>query len=184
MAPVPTQPRLADLDPEFIAAEACKRLIDHADVVFAGLTAEPFFKRSDITIHLMPFYSLAERLVRFAQTGEGAGPALLARFGAIFYGSAETPTIRPLGEADMFATIYLAAQARVDIARGAAVHHQALAALAGVHPSRVRQLSGGQAPTLHRSDRGSIQAKSARAWLQGQGVPGFEAPSRRRGPAR
>ncbi len=175
MAPRPTQPRLAELKATEIAIDIGMELQAHLERVAALLG------RTTASKNLMswPVEERVRTILAFAQTGEDAeaARAALTELMGAYYGSAALGPSEPAGfQATAIGVLCLATRARLDVLKGELVHHQGLAALAGMHPSRVLALSAGNDSVLRRLGRrsGLIDATSARAWLIEQGVPGFE----------
>ena len=191
MAPRPTSPRLATLDPVAVATFVCRGLIEH-EKRLRQLTSRTG-QAVDDDVRRFPVYGDIIRLVRFAQAGDegfhGEASATLDNLSVAYFGSAAWgDAVTLLGnqesrgkDAGDVGTVVLAARARLTIAARAAVHHQALAALAGVHPSRVLALAGksGKGVLKHSGvgRTGRVTAASARAWLKAQCVPGY-SPAR------
>jgi hypothetical protein len=184
MPPRPLAPRLAELDADVVATDVCVALVEHADRLRAlvSTSTHPHHR----TVRAFPIHARLRRLVTFAQTGdavvddvEGTLRLLVEGY---FWGAGRW-TGEPVGATDSFATVFIASRARLGVAAGDPVARQGLAALAGIHPSRVDALSAGKGP-LRRvrgpgSRSGLITAASARAWLQAQRVPGFEGEASR-----
>lgn len=177
MAPRPQATRLADLNPEMVAAVVCVRLARHAEGLRALIAQGPP-KRSR-TVGSFPIYPSIVGLVRFAKEGDGDLKEVRATLQTLmhdFFTSANdrgsVVSSEPLGAADEVAIVFIAARARVALAAGADVARPGLAALASVHPNRIDSLSGTKGPMV-RAGRGLISAASARAWLRAQGVPRF-----------
>lgn len=186
MSPRPRSPRLAIIDGDAVAAHVCHDLLAH-EAKLHQLTSRSG-NRPAPAVRECPIYVDVVRLVRFAQTGEerhaGEISATLQTLADSYFRGAAWGNAEPLGDqasrgaaASEVATVIIAARARHSIASGAPVDHRGLAALAGVHPSRVHALgAGGRKATLRRDGvgrTGQITSTSARAWLAAQGVPGF-----------
>lgn len=191
MAPRPTSPRLATLDPVAVATFVCRGLIKH-EKRLRQLTSRIGLAVVD-DVCGFPVYGDLLRLIRFAQTGDegypGEASTTLENLSVVYFGSAAwggsvtlSGNQESMGkDAGDVGTVVLATRARLTIAARAAVHHQALAALAGVHPSRVLALAGkaGKGVLKHSGvgRTGRITAASARAWLKAKGVPGYSPQS-------
>lgn len=171
MAPRPTTPRLADINPVGVAN-------DVTSAVTARARELSLLTQGDRATS--PIFQAVAELARFAKTGEGMTSAgdLLTKVERAYYGSAAYRFIDSAPGDTLFwiGVVVQAAKARIHMAEDRPVPPRYLAALAGVHPSRIRTLSSGPCPTLCRSSKkrgATITHASARAWLIAQQVAGF-----------
>lgn len=185
--PKPKVTRLADLVPVEVATFVCKGLLKQTERL-KNLTSRTH-QALDGDVREFPIYEPLLRLVGYAQRGQLCAPmeieSTLRTLAYGYYGSAAfDSSVEPLGDqsprgrpASDVALVYIAGRARLAIAAGAHVDYRGLAALAGVHPSRIHALCAGASHALTRAGRGTgaVTAASARAWLQHQQIPGFDA---------
>ncbi len=155
---------LADLRAEAVAVGVCKLLLAHAERVNGAVRA---WQAMDTDVRRFPIFEKIVSVVRFAQMGN----ILIAQrdldeIGAAFYGSAERPNMRPLGDhGTAVGCAYIGAQARLRLRINMPVTHQEVMALSGASAFAVVLACG----------RGKeITAEKALAFLRKQGVSGFE----------
>ena len=169
MAPRPRGPRLRDLDPEVFAADVAMEFRDAAGPVLKACGSEDL----SLDPREMPAHAALYALCSHAQYGHDVAYwaararsdlALLAPvFALLPSGDLETP----LG------LVRAATEARLAIDARSPVEIAGIAALAGLHPQRVRALAARGA--LRRLASGPIQHASALVFLRAHDVPGLLA---------
>lgn len=190
MAPQTDSPRIKDLTPEAVAAEACQLILDHlgrqlfalgpalTGAELGRLDATQAASGTDLGLTV-------QDLVRFAQDGDtadwgdylGATDALQSVCERL-YSQAGVPGTFELGEiagtADPetpIGVVLVAATARIAIEQGEDVTTRQLAVLGGVTSEHLSRL--GQKGEIDRAGRGTYSAESARRWLEARGVGGW-----------
>ena len=167
MAPRPRGPRLRDLDPEVFAADVAMEFRDAARPVLAACGSDelPLDPRE------MPAHAALYALCSNAQHGHGVAywaarvRSDLVLLAPVFALLPSTKLETPLG------LVRAAAEARIAIDDLLPVEIVGIAALAGLHPQRVRARVA--ACALRRLATGAIRVQSAIAFLRAYGVPGL-----------
>jgi len=173
MAPPANTPRLIDLDPVLLAAEAARLLLPLRARI-DGMFGDP---TPNVDLATIPLVARVEWVVRYARGLVEAPPADAldtVRHLADLLGTVVDLTIlSPLGCA------VAAAEARALLGLGKAVPRALLAALAGVNERRLRQVI--ETRELKAPREGDVPAKPAKVWLAAREVLGFSPPAMRPG---
>ena len=179
MAPprVSTTPLLSELDPQAVAADVVRLVIEHLHV-----TGDPS-ETTEIgaTAHALALY--AQRgLPVWDWTDHGcASDACLSLFSALYsraageqLGGGITDLPDDLEPDDAIGVVLLAALARIRIDQGADVALRELAVLSGLSRRQLQHLAA--SGEIEATD-GRVEAADATRWLAARGVPGFGQPS-------
>jgi len=190
MAPPTDKPRLRDLGPEAVAAEASSLLVRHLwriafalapaldQGAFAGLDGPALARSTDIGLTVQQLTAYARDGVLGDWPDEGCAVSAVQSVCEVLYSQAGVVGTFGVGElvddADpetVLGLVVVAAMARAGLARSEALTARELAALASCSADHVRLVArqGG----LRRGKGGSYSATACRRWLAGREVPGF-----------
>lgn len=183
---VPTSPRLEELDAERLARDV-QALLVHKLGELAALLGQPVAAPLEVSPILL---GRIQSVLTWARLGQGRakGVKALEQLESAIYGRAAdelletTPTVGPFRSTLVdietpIGTALAAARARFDLEDSRPTTGRELAALAGVHRTRIGQLLRGGELVYHEPGSGrtntTISVESARAWLRSRSVPGF-----------
>jgi len=165
MAPPTIRPRLSTLEPEFVSREFAETLRNNLEALAKRVGAE--FTPPNIAAYEKAAHSKMEKLIRYAQTGEGSNPNTLLKDLSDCFKEDLGPNKHPNLEAIQL--VFLAAEARNQIAKKLYVSARALGALADLSEAQIRNILGRKI----KFEREGIPARHARALLEERKVPGF-----------
>src|SRR5690606_35097663 len=175
---------LADLDPDAVAQDAERRVVDHLHRLALDVGAEVHAEATLGTLR-----AEARALTLYAQRGlpvwdwtdSGmASAGLLSVLAALYSRAADADLDRTaidvvddLDPSDDLGLVLVAAAARIRLDQDVPVTARELGALVGLTAVRVRQLvaAGELRATNEKPQR--VPAEDARRWLASRGVPGF-----------
>lgn len=192
MAPPTTKPRLQQIDGPALAEEVVRSLVDRIQSTALQLGPGIEVRITGLEeIRAGTLYHEVLDLVAWVQRGAGERDEVhdtclsvaTACWPPPFEGADPTPA-EVYSEADpetRMGLLIVAAFARERIARGFGVTPRDVAALAGVDQAHVRLLIRQGELEAEKGDDGiTIAAETARRWLAGREVPGFEGKGRKR----
>lgn len=189
--PAPRTPRLADLDPDALAAEVVEAVRQHIARLALGLQPAHTWDERSVEGGVSTLALTTADLTRFAQSGDTADwgapscarDALVEVCGALYsragepgtFGVGEIEEVVEGADPSPLGLMLRAAWARVQIAEGSPVDTAQVAALAGLNPRAVRQLvDAGELRARLRDGGLTVRADEAQRWLAARGVDGFD----------